>query len=213
MQEIWLPVVGYEGLYEVSSLGRVKSLIRQKDYILSLENNKGYMRCTLKGSNKQLVHRLVAFAFIHNIYNKPCVNHINGIRNDNRVENLEWCTHQENIIHKFEVLNYMPSIETRKKLSESGKGRFHSNETKNKMSNWHIGKILSEDTKMKISEARIGKFTMDKNPTSKKVECIETGKKWDCAKQCAIDTGINYSTLKNKLNGNHLNKTSLRYVD
>lgn len=104
MQEIYKDIVGYEGLYQVSNLGNVKSFHRNKDgTIIKLKTNKyGYNNINLcKKGNKKfiLVHRLVATLFIQNKLNKPCVNHINGIKNDNRVQNLEWCTYSENSIH------------------------------------------------------------------------------------------------------------------
>ena len=108
--EIWKPVKGYEECYEVSSLGNVRSLDRYvmcgKQYCLfkgkpikAFLDSKGYLMVDLckNGQGKlHLVHRLVAEAFIFNPNNLPCIDHINTIRTDNRVENLRWCSYKEN---------------------------------------------------------------------------------------------------------------------
>lgn len=111
--EVWKDVVGYEGLYQVSNLGRVKSLPKKKGYgvgytqkekLLKIANNGAYLfvRLGKNGTYKNLfVHRMVAQAFIPNTGNKCDVNHKNGIKTDNRMENLEWNTRQENIIHSY----------------------------------------------------------------------------------------------------------------
>lgn len=98
--EEWKDIEGYEGLYQVSSEGAVKSL--KKNIILKQHLDKyGYYRVvlydpTLKKHINCIVSRLVAMAFIPNPENKPCVDHISTIRTDNRVENLRWVDHKEN---------------------------------------------------------------------------------------------------------------------
>ena len=99
-KEIWKPVVGYEGLYEVSNLGRVKSLKYGKERILRpATDSNGYHQVNLCKDGKvkmYLVHRLVAQAFIPNPHNLPIINHKDERVDNNRVENLEWCTAEYN---------------------------------------------------------------------------------------------------------------------
>ena len=120
--EVWKSVKDYEGIYEVSNYGNVKSLDhycvnrlgtgKQTGRVLKQQkSNKGYLRVTLSYNKKRFttgVHRLVALEFIPNTENKPQVNHVNGIKHDNRAENLEWCTNSENQIHavKSKLIKY-----------------------------------------------------------------------------------------------------------
>ena len=138
MQEIWKAIDGFEGMYEVSNLGKVKSLERkvmnngglQKRHEKILKENHsktGHCMVVLCKDGivyPKLVHRLVAFAFIQNPENKPVVDHIDTNPMNNRVDNLRWVTTKENCNNEL----------TRKHNAESKTGRVFSEEARCKMS-------------------------------------------------------------------------------
>lgn len=103
--EEWRVLEGTEGQYEISSCGRIWSNITNR-ILRTYINSAGYVMATfpINGVKKRrMVHRLVAEAFIQNVENKPMINHIDADRTNNNVENLEWCTNRENVMHGFKI--------------------------------------------------------------------------------------------------------------
>lgn len=113
MDEEWRPIAGFEGRYEVSNFGAVRSLPwpghHNKTIILkTFQQNSGYLVATLNGGKKMLVHRLVAEAFLENPDKKPYINHKDGDKTNNNLGNLEWVTPKENYNHCINVLGRSP---------------------------------------------------------------------------------------------------------
>jgi len=182
--EKWLPVVGYEGIYEVSNLGRVKGLARvssknkkgsyrniEEKIRPSFDDGKGYRRIELSknGVNrKYFVHKLVAMAFIPNPENKADVNHLLGNKSDNRSWMIEWATKSENRRHAIDVLGV--------RIASPWKG------------------CRPEGHPM---FGRKGVLA----PKSRPVFCKENGKTYASIKDAASDLGIPQTTLNYILHG------------
>ena len=104
--EVWKNIENFLGIYKISSWGRIKSVLYGKHFIMANPITEGYYRVglTKKGkTNHFLVHRLFAIAFIPNPDAKPCINHKDGNRLNNKIENLEWCTYAENNQHAYDT--------------------------------------------------------------------------------------------------------------
>lgn len=126
-KEIWEAIPNYEGLYEISNFGRVKSILRKRmkkdilERILKPQKcTKGYYNVHLSKNSvrkRVWIHRLIAEAFIQNPENKPQVNHINAIKTDNSIDNLEWVTAKENTKHAH-LAGLCKSTENHKKSAK-----------------------------------------------------------------------------------------------
>lgn len=102
--EFFKEIVGFEGLYRISNYGRIIS-ISKKIEMKQRPNDQGYMKVSLCKDNVKkrfFVHRLVALTFLPNPNNYPCINHKDGNKQNNRMLNLEWCTHSQNIQHSYD---------------------------------------------------------------------------------------------------------------
>jgi hypothetical protein len=128
--ETWKSIEGFE-YYEVSDCARVRSLDhivyngrgrtrKSIGRVLSQTYCKGYFGVALGRNNRRYVARLVAQAFIPNPLNKKEVNHINGVTDDNRIENLEWVTPSENILHSYRVLGVVRGDKPVNQLTKDG---------------------------------------------------------------------------------------------
>lgn len=173
MKEIWKPIKNFEHLYLISNNGKVKSLDRKarngtgyrtyKGKELSGANKAGYRYVILynnQHATNRMIHRLVAETFIVNSENKYCVNHKNGNKSDNRVDNLEWVSSKENTDH---------AIKLGLIKNKGEKGSF------SKLKDWMIPKIREMYKSGKYSQRQIGDYFKVKQTT---IYYILSGKTW-----------------------------------
>ena len=138
MKEVWKDIKGYENLYQVSNYGNVKSLDRYiknkngkmqfyNEKILRPNDSKGYLKVTLSKNNRQRtfrIHVLVAKTFISNPENKPEVNHKDGNKHNNHIDNLEWNTRRENEIHAYQKGLAKPSKKQKEAVAKYAKENY-----------------------------------------------------------------------------------------
>ena len=160
-QEILKDIDGYENKYKISSWGR---LINCKTIMKPMVATNGYLvACLWKNGkqNKYLIHRLVARAFLENPNKYKEINHIDENKTNNKVENLEWCSHKYNMNYgntksKISKANIGRTVglETRKKLSNNSKGRIWLN-------NGFIEKLIKEENKKEYSQWNVGRLVKE----------------------------------------------------
>lgn len=176
----WRPVVGWEGLYEVSNTGLVRSLHGRRGpcWVMSLKRTYyGYSSVVLRNRGMckdSLVHILVAKAFIPNPENKPQIDHINTIRTDNRVENLRWCTNKENHANPITAERY-------RRLFKSQENR----ERHRKLYNTTMAGV---------------ELTKANDQRKRAVRCVETGIIYESTHAAERATGVFHSNIKTACN-------------
>lgn len=176
-EEIWKDIEGFDN-YQISNLCRVKN-VKFNRFIKPLLGKHGYLCVNLYKDGKLkhlLLHRLLAIAFIPNPENKPCIDHINTDRTDNRIENLRWTTQKENHNNPLSLIN-------------------HANAAR--------GRVVSEEQKKRQSEKMKGRYKGNKWGSKKIIQLTLDGnfiREWDSIKDAADSFGVSSSAIWNCLN-------------
>lgn len=181
--EQWKPVIGYEGLYEISDAGSLRIVKSQKISKLTQQDKKqgGYLVATLikyvdgrRLARTKRIHRLVAEAFIPNPDNKPCIDHINTDPTDNRVTNLRWVTYLENNRNPITWERHLKAHRTQE---------YHN-------------KVTSPERRaLYRSEEHIANCRAGAKWHAKPVVCVETGEVWESAQAASRSTGMDSCTI------------------
>lgn len=180
MNEQWYKIPGYDG-YLINNLGNVKSTKMGTDKLLKQCLCNGYYGVTLYKNGKRnhiSVHRLMCMTFIPNPLNKPQVDHINGIKTDNRIENLHWVTSKENCNNPLRIEKFM------------GKN------------NHFYGKTHTEEARLKMSINNCRLSGKD-NPAARQVINLTTGQVFDTIKQAGQSINLSDNAIRNSINRNH----------
>ena len=195
MIEEWKYIPNTNNRYKISNIGNILSLCNGRQRILKpYITNKGYARTCIRFSNGKksvLVHRLVADSFLEHIDGINEINHKDGNKQNNSIDNLEYCTSKYNTWHKYHVLGYC-----------------HSESTRNKISLWHKGRKLSEDVRKKISIGHTGK--------KRSAESVQKGAIKRCKKVVQYDLYMNqiatFNSIKEASIATHTNPSGISSV-
>lgn len=163
MIEIWKDIIGYEGKYQVGDFGNIKSTISPKHRMLiGNKDRAGYLRVKLWKdgvvSRMYSVHRIVATYYVLNPDNKKEVNHKNGVKSDNRAENLEWSTRSENLYHAYATGLKKPAKSTRG-------GKFNNRSKK-------VVQILNDGSEKEWDGIRFAAIALKLNPSNICSACL-----------------------------------------
>mgnify|MGYP000622202944 CR=1 FL=1 len=185
----WRAVEGYKGLYEVSNTGQVKSLNYKRTgqaHILAPKHNpSGYLQVVLYKENIKkyvYIHRIVAAAFIPNPEEKAYVNHIDGDKTNNNINNLEWVTPRENNLHAYKTGLKQPTEMTEELKQRISKTRTGQNSGKN---HYFYGNHLDEEHKRILKESHY----------TARVKCLDTNEVFNSIKEAAAQKRVHAQSI------------------